>query len=195
MTYDVPTLVPLLGGVGLLERAVEYLLDTLKPVTPASLSNSTPCSDWDLRALLRHLDDSLTALAEAADAGVVGVHPASAESTRTELIGTVSDRARAMVRSWTRTERSLVAVNGWQLTSTIVVSTGALEVAVHGWDIARACGRHQPIPAQLAEDLLALSMVLVTERDRPVRFGPPVVVPPTASPSEQLVAFLGRRPD
>jgi uncharacterized protein (TIGR03086 family) len=195
MTYDVPTLVPLLGGVGLLERAVEYLLDTLKPVTPASLSNSTPCSDWDLRALLRHLDDSLTALAEAADAGVVGVHPASAESTRTELIGTVSDRARAMVRSWTRTERSLVAVNGWQLTSTIVVSTGALEVAVHGWDIARACGRHQQIPAHLAEDLLALSMLLVTERDRPVRFARPVLVPPTASPSEQLVAFLGRRPD
>jgi uncharacterized protein (TIGR03086 family) len=195
MTYHVPTLVPLLGGVGLLERAVDYLLDTLKPVTPASLSNSTPCSDWDLRALLGHLDDSLTTLAEAADAGVVRVHPASAASTRTDLITTVRDRARAAVQIWTRTGRSLVAVNGWPLTSTIVVSTGALEVAVHGWDIARACGRQEPIPAHLAEDLLALSMVLVTEHDRPVRFGPPVVVPPTASPSEQLVAFLGRRPD
>jgi uncharacterized protein (TIGR03086 family) len=195
MTYDVPTLVPLLGGVGLLERAVDYLLDTLKPVTPASLSNSTPCSDWDLRALLGHLDDSLTTLAEAADAGVVGVHPASAASTRVDLITTVRDRARATARTWTRTGRALVAVNGWPLTSTIVVSTGALEVAVHGWDIARACGRHEPIPAHLAEDLLALSMVLVTKHDRPLRFGPPVLVPPTASPSEQLVAFLGRRPD
>jgi uncharacterized protein (TIGR03086 family) len=195
MTYDVPTLMPLLGGVGLLERAVDYLLDTLKPVTPASLSNSTPCSDWDLRVLLEHLDESLTTLAEAADTGVVGVYPGSAESTHTDLIASVSNHARATVRTWTRTGRSLVAVNGWPLTSTIVVSTGALEVAVHGWDIARACGRHQPIPAHLAEDLLALSTVLVTEHDRPVRFAPPVLVPPTASPSEQLVAFLGRRPD
>jgi uncharacterized protein (TIGR03086 family) len=194
MTYDAPPLVPLLGGVGLLEHAVEYLVGNLEVVTPASLSNPTPCSEWDMAALLRHLNDSLTALTEAADVGLVGVHPIIDESTGNDRVALVRDRAQAAVHAWSRTGRSLVAVNGWQLTSTIVVSTGALEVAVHGWDIARACGRHQPIPAHLAEDLLVLSMVLVTDRDRPVRFAPPVFVPRAASPSDRLVAFLGRRP-
>ena len=52
----------LTGGVELLERAMSYTLGSLQLVTPAAMSAPTPCREWDLRALLRHMNDSLQTL-------------------------------------------------------------------------------------------------------------------------------------
>ena len=76
----------------------------------------------------------------------------------------------------------------------MLTRAGALEIAVHGWDVARACGEDRPIPAELAEQLLDLLPVLVTDADRVERFAAPIAVPPSAGPGDQLVARLGRRP-
>ena len=81
-------------------------------------------------------------------------------------------------------------------------AAGALEIAVHGWDVASACGWPEPIPAALADRLLAIAPLLVTGADRtPLSgpagpagplFGPAVTVPAGASASDRLTAFLGR---
>src|SRR2546423_11208778 len=63
------------GGIALLERAINYLLGSLRPVTPEALARPTPCAGWDLRALLAHLDDSLGALTEAVEAGAAWPPP------------------------------------------------------------------------------------------------------------------------
>jgi uncharacterized protein (TIGR03086 family) len=194
MSHDVPTLAPLLGGVGLLERAVDYLVGNLDAVTPAMLTNPTPCRDWDLRALLEHVSGSLEALTEAALCGRVGGVFVDARDARLVPVAVVREQATAVLDAWLRAERTTVCVNGLPLTSPVLVGAGALELAVHGWDIARACGRRDPIPSPLADDLLALSKVLVSPADRPVRFAAPVPISPVANPSDRLVAFLGRRP-
>lgn len=183
-----------IGGIALLERAINYTLGCLPLVTPAALSRPTPCADWDLRTLLTHLEDSLDALSEAVDAGVVhldgvqsdpAVDPvASVRNSATRLLGALAG-ARDQLE---------ISIGGCPLTTGIVASTGAVEVAVHGWDIARACGVDRPIPAVLAEEMLDLSALLVSAADRPVRFAAPVDVPPPADPGDRLVGFLGRRP-
>jgi hypothetical protein len=73
-----------------------------------------------------------------------------------------------------------------------MAATAALEVAVHGWDISRACGQRQPIPRALAINLLATVPVLVPCTGRHPLFAAPVTVPATAGPSDRLAAFLGR---
>lgn len=45
----------------------------------------------------------------------------------------------------------------------------------------------------LADELLELCLLLVSDTDRPTRFAPPVDVPRRAGPSDTLVASLGRR--
>jgi len=65
---------------------------------------------------------------------------------------------------------------------------------MHGWDVAHACGHPRPIPQHLAEELLLISPLLVTDADRPARFAAPVAVSPHAGPADRLVAFLGRCP-
>jgi uncharacterized protein (TIGR03086 family) len=90
---------------------------------------------------------------------------------------------------------SLVAVDDRYLTGPMVAAVGAIEIAVHGWDVARACGEHRPIPRPLAEELLDLARLFVTDQDRPVRFASPVRVDAGTPAQDRLLAHLGRRPE
>jgi uncharacterized protein (TIGR03086 family) len=208
------------GGVALLERAISFTLGSLHSVTSAALSLPTPCREWDLHALLAHLNDSLAALHEAIDLGHVEVghidlgpvgrgqvdrRPVDIgpddlgpggghRDPAAVLVAALRGRAGQVLGAWAGGGDYRVSVGGCRLSANVVTSAGAVEVAVHGWDVARACRRHRPIPPQLAEEMLWLSPLLVTEGDRPRRFATPVAVPPNASPSDRLVAFLGRDP-
>lgn len=178
-----------MNHVGLLERAVTYTLGCLHAVTPDALSRPTPCHDWDLRALLWHLVDSLAALREAADDGHVGLEPVPVDTD--DPIAATRDHARQLLGAWTAQDgRPEVSIAGCPVTTDIVARAGALEVAVHGWDIARACGEVRPIPRALADELYPLALLLVSDADRPVRFAAPVE---PETPADRLLAYLGRR--
>ncbi|MGH3947728.1 MAG: TIGR03086 family metal-binding protein [Pseudonocardiaceae bacterium] len=188
---------PLIGGVGLLERAITYTLGSLHIVTPEGLSNPTPCRDWDLRALLRHMNDSLLALQEAIDIGRVDLDCACGDGgPDADPVAVVRDRACLLLGAWTNaSDPQVVSIAGVSVATGIVTGAGALEVAVHGWDVAQACGRPRPMPPPLAEELLPMAALVVTDADRPARFAAPRDLPPAAGPAGLLLAFLGRRPD
>lgn len=184
-------LTPLLGGVALLERAVGYALACLDTADGADLRAPTPCADWDLAALLAHLDDSLLALHEAAATGRVFAEPG--DYTTADPVALLRDRATRLVGAWAAPlPRKEITLGDLDLTAVVVTATGALEIAVHGWDVARACGANRPIPDDLATELMALARLLVIPDDRQVRFAPEVAAPFGAVPGDRLVAFLGR---
>ncbi len=184
----------LIGGVALLERAMGYTLGSLNLVAPRVLRWPTPCAEWDVRALLVHMADSLDVLCDAVDAGFVPA-PSLERATASELASAVRDRACRLLGAWAAADQpGVVTIYGQPLSRTIVASTGAIEVAVHGWDLARGCGHDRAIPAELAEDLGELAPLIVTHQDRPHRFSHPVAVPVDATASDRLVAFLGRDP-
>src|SRR5207342_1411872 len=89
-------------------------------------------------------------------------------------------------------QRRVIDIAGCPLPVGALEGAGALEVAVHGWDISQACGQRRPIPPALAVDLLAIAPLLVPETGRHPLFAAPVTVTPRADPSDQLAAFLGR---
>ncbi len=189
------------GGVALLERALCYALGQLHAVTSADLARPTPCPGWDLRGLLMHMDDSLMALQEALDlacvapAGGDGAEPAYGPAdSAISLVGTLRGHASLVLGALAEAGEELVWVGGLPVPMSIVTSAGAVDVAVHGWDVASACGRVQPIPEQLATEMLRISPLLVSCADRPALFAAPVPVPDLASASDRLVAYLGRDP-
>lgn len=182
----------LIGGIGLLERAVNYTLGSLHLVTAAHLSRPTPCRGWTVRDLLVHMDDSLLALHEAADLGHVALD--LPEVRPGDPVSALKDRACHLLAAWTAVETpGSVAIGGTPLSAGILTGAGAVEVAVHGWDVARACGSSRSLPAPLAEELLDLVPFFVTDDDRPGRFDPPLLVSPLAGAGERLLAFTGRR--
>jgi uncharacterized protein (TIGR03086 family) len=139
--------------VRLLERAIGYALGSVAGVAPRLLSRPTPCPDWDLRALLQHVNDSLAALYEAAATGRIGPDPAADEGDgrRADLATMLRERARRLLGAWAGASHhhQVIAIVDRPLLASVVAGTGAIELAVHGWDISRACGQHRPIPPTL----------------------------------------------
>lgn len=187
---------PLVGGVALLERAINYTLGSLQLVTPTAMPAPSPCRGWDLRALLRHMNDSLAALHEGVEIGRVDLGFSSEYGDpAVDPVATLRNRACRLLGAWTNADHDdVVSIGDYPMWASILTSTGALEIAVHGWDVARACGRDRPIPPLLAEELLRLASDRVTDTDRLVSFAAPVDVSPLAGPGDRLVAFLGRSP-
>jgi uncharacterized protein (TIGR03086 family) len=182
------------GNARLLEGAVRYARGSLACVRPALLSRPTPCAAWDLAALLQHVNDSLAAFHEGIAATSIGRRPAPLAAGPAGLIATVRDRAGRLQAACAAAEGQdqLVAIADRRLAGSVVAAVGAVEIAVHGWDVAEACGCRRPIPPGLATGLLEIVPLVVTDAIRNVRFDRPVTVSPSASPGDRLVALLGR---
>jgi uncharacterized protein (TIGR03086 family) len=179
------------AGVAVLERAVAYCLGSLSLVTPALLTSPTPCPSWDLRALLEHLIDSMAALHEAADLGVVTL---SAPPPAAEVIPLARDRAVRLLGAWAAARDNFpVRVAEATASAPLIATAGAIELTAHGWDVSQACHRSQPVPPDLADELLDLAVLLIHPADRAGRFARPLAPPRDATPSDRLLAFLGRR--
>jgi uncharacterized protein (TIGR03086 family) len=182
----------------LLEIAIGYAVGSLSCVTPASLSYPTPCAAWNLRALLEHVSDSLAALHDAIATGWVSldVFAHAPVSPADDLVTTLRIRAgRLLAASAAGGEDRAVAIAGRGLTSRQVTAVGAVEIAVHGWDIAEACRCPRPIPPALATSILAIIPLVVTHVTRNVQFAGAIPAAPQACPSDRLVALLGRNPE
>jgi hypothetical protein len=85
-----------------------------------------------------------------------------------------------------------VLIGDRRLSPEVLVRAGALEITVHGWDVGQATGHPVPIPVDLARLLLPIAEELVTDDDRPRRFGASLPQSPTASYDVVLLGFLGR---
>ena len=186
---------------GLLTGAVRYALSAALLVTPRRLPLPTPCAGWDLRRLLYHLGDSMDALSEGLYTGFV--HPDAAAggdrsgsggpggpvAVLSQCAGTLLCASAAAGSAERR-----VAVGDRELTAGLITLTGAVEIAVHGWDISVTCGGTGTIPSALASDLLPVAALLAPRGTRAGLFADPVPVAETAGPGDRLVAFLGRHP-
>lgn len=185
------------AGTSLLDQAISYAARSALDVTPAFLPRPTPCRGWNLDMLLRHASESLAALHDGTVTGHVGLIPAPPDrDPAADPVRAFRDQADRLLaaRASTGCRRQVLDIGDLPLSAIAMECTGAIEVAVHGWDISQACGQHRPIPDALAAALLAIAPLLVPETGRYPLFSPPVRLAAQASPGDRLIAFLGRKP-
>jgi uncharacterized protein (TIGR03086 family) len=193
-TRSAPSYAPLHHALELLERAIGYTRVQLQVVTPAMLCRPTPCTDWALADLLDHMADSLETLTEAADLGTVELSSPLGVPSPVDAVERLRERACSLLGAWSAVARDdAVTVGDQALSSSLLACAGALEVAVHGWDVSQTTGARDPVPASLARDLLTWVDVLVSDTDRPWRFDYPVDGH-SIGPSSRLLMLLGREP-
>jgi uncharacterized protein (TIGR03086 family) len=185
------------AAVELLERSLGYTRVALADVTDPLLPRPTPCATWTLADLLAHMEDALDAFTEAAGGGVgdpVGAWRPDDRPAADRVAG-LQRRACALLGVWSADAAPgplRVTLGDRALAGPLLVRTAALEIAVHGWDVARTTGRGTRIPEQLGRALLATAVRVVGPADRGVRFAAPRPAAPDAAYDERLLLFLGR---
>lgn len=184
---------PTPSAVELLDRAIGYTRGCLAQVTPESLGRPTPCTQWSLMDLLVHMDDSLAALGEAAQSSSLSLAPAPGPADGRTLLASIRQRACSLVSQWIPPGAATLQLGPAGLARETLGAVGALEIALHGWDVATSLGLDRPIPPTLAMDLWPWARDHITDEDRPVRFAVPPEVPPWAPPQTLLLAHSGRR--
>lgn len=184
-----------LGDIELVSRAADYACGAADTVSAELLSRPTPCSRWNLQMLLRHTCESVAALHEGLTTGRVALFPPSGNQQPSDLTCLLRERLSMLVEQWSVTDGGrAVTVAGQDITVPVMAGVAALEIAVHGWDIAQTGGDERSIPADLARELLCIAAELLSDDNRHPLFAPAIPAAETTCPGDELLAFLGRRP-
>jgi uncharacterized protein (TIGR03086 family) len=171
-----------------LVRAIGYARGMLGGVRPDLLARPTPCARWTLGDLLTHMSDSLDALTEASRGVIAVAPPPRGEAGVAEL----RDKACHLLGAWSNPHAAQARLGDARLESAVLLQAGALEIAVHAWDVGQATGADEPVPEGLARAIMGSVHLLISPEDRPLRFAPPVPITGVATPSALLLAFTGR---
>ena len=186
-----------MDAIELLGQGFAWTAVRIATVPASGLDAPTPCSLWDLHELLDHTVGALTMLTDAVATAPADTGP-DAPDVRA-LGSTPWDRAIAALaarsgRAWEDPgvmDRTLELPIG-TLPAPMVATVTLLEVVVHGWDISQASGEAAEIPDALALPVLDFARQAVVDANRGDNFAADLGLGDT--PSDQLVAFLGRKP-
>ena len=189
------------GAVELLAGAISYMLCVCAPIGATEMTLPTPCPNWDLAMLLGHLCQSMADLETALRTGRLDLDEPAGRAGGDPVEALRDGAAQLLCAGYCYGgPECFVAVGDLPMPAGLVACTGAVEIAVHGWDVSAARARagrdggtsQIPIPAALATRMLRLSPLLVAGREG--LFAVPVEVPAQASPGDRLVGYLGRHP-
>jgi uncharacterized protein (TIGR03086 family) len=155
----------------------------------------TPCTEWDVRTLVHHLVSEnlwMPPLLEGRTIADVGGRLDG------DLLG---DDPRA---AWDASAKEAVsAVEAVDLGATVHVSYGDItaesyifevmtDLAIHGWDLARAVGGDEAMDQETVEVLFDHFKPREKRMKASGAFGPTVEPPPGADKQTQLLAIFGR---
>lgn len=158
----------------------------------------TPCSEWTVTDLLNHLVAEqlwVPLLLGGATIEEVGDR-FDGDQLGTDPKGRWGQAARAARAAWTAPGALQRTVHlsfgdapaeeyGWQMT---------LDLAVHGWDLARAIGADERIDPALASALLRCFEPQIARWQGTGLFASPVPLDQDADGQDRLLAMLGRDP-
>lgn len=185
--------------LGCLEEAESRLRELTSGLTEADLGRPTPCTEWDVRALVSHTIGAMEMYAAWADGGPAPDFEAMM-SGRDVLAG---DPHGAVFASCARSQRAWsqpgvlqrdLATPWGPMSGERVASQSTLSTLVHGWDLAASLGVDAELPQHLLDLSWGFAEGLVPALREVGVVAAPVEVGEGATATERLLAFLGRDP-
>ena len=178
-----------------LSQTFDHATKIVAGVGPDQFGMPTPCTEWDVKALVTHTVAVVANMGRGAS-GADLLPDMNAFALESDLAAQFRSEADRTLAAWTT--RGLdgdVNVGAGPMPVAAGLAINFLDTATHTWDIATATGQDANLPDELASTALAMAQGLITDEIRAFAgFDPAVVLGPDATPTEELVAFLGRRP-
>lgn len=183
----------------LLEQASGEATRLVDGVDEAALGEPTPCTEWDVRALLNHMTGVSNLFAVAIEKGGVTDEEVG-EVMGGDCLGAdfkaswhaAADRAGAAYRRDGVLDDTVSLAGFGEMPGQMAMSIALLDLTTHCADLAHATG--QPMPAaDVCEPALAIGTQMLAEHRDPRAFDPEQPVAAGASAPERLLAFTGRK--
>jgi len=180
----------------LYRRVCERYGEHVHAVTDGQWSGSTPCTEWDVRALVGHLITEVAwvpplvggrSVAEVGDelsGDLMGEDPAASWDRYAPASIEAVGEPGAMERTVRLTKRELPA--------TEYVSEVFVDLLIHGWDLARAIGADETLDPESVEIVYGRMKPHEAELNSSGIFGSHVQPPEGADLQTQLLAVFGR---
>jgi uncharacterized protein (TIGR03086 family) len=191
VTYSADTLT-------LLERTLEQTAAIIAAIPAGQAGLATPCPDWDVGTLVRHLvgQDLRNFLVAAQDGAADWQAPA--DELDEDWAAAFRDRAARLMTVWRAADlqEQVAMPGGGRASLGDRVDQQIAELAMHGWDLVRATGQQADLDPAPAEHALGWSRRMLRPEFRgPDRaFGAEVPVPPDAPVYQRLAGWFGRDP-
>ncbi len=187
------------GTVQLLVVANDEFARRLRLVGPDDWRRPTPCSEWDVRALVNHVVGANVRY----QLLLRGAPTEQVEATRTvdhlgddPLVSFVAtaDGVVACFHEDGALERVAHHATG-DRTGRELLSMRVLDAAIHAWDLARAIGANETLDDDVVAFLLAYTADLDLGAQQPAFAPADADVPRNGPPQAQLLHRLGRHPN
>jgi uncharacterized protein (TIGR03086 family) len=179
-------------------RSVEFWKDTVSNLSD-DWSGPTPCTDWNVRALVNHVvgedrwtkplvdGKTIAEVGDAFDGDLLGEDPkASAIAAADEAVTAVAERLPAGGR---------VHLSYGQEDIGEYISQLAADHLIHGWDLAVATGQSRKLDSELVAEVAAW----FRNREEIMRFVGAILARPDSAPGDtaqaDLLLAFGRNPD
>jgi uncharacterized protein (TIGR03086 family) len=185
--------------IELLVVASDEFARLLRLVGPDDWRRPTPCSEWDVRALVNHVVGANVRY----QLLLHGAPTEQVEAMRTlDHLGddalasciATADRVVACFHEDGALERIAHHATG-DRTGRELLSMRILDAAIHGWDLARAIGVDETLDDDVVAFLLAYTADLDLGPQQRAFVPADADVPRNASPQDQLLHRLGRQPN
>lgn len=179
-------------------RALDQTEAVAANVRPDQLDQPTPCTEFDVRALLGHLAGAMRRHAVTGEGGDgMAVSPQTDGVPDSEWTQTIHEGAGRCRRAWADEAKldAIFEVPWGKVPGRGAVSGYVQEMVMHSWDLAKATGQPTELDPALAEYALAVAQRVLPPEIRGqegIPFGTVVPVPETAGPYERLAGWLGR---
>ncbi len=185
-------------ALDLLTRANDGFIQRLALVRPHQWPAPTPCSAWDVRALVNHVvgaNRRYTMLLHAATADDVDATRAAdhlGQDPVASFIATAGE-LNATLREPGALDRTAQHPVG-ERTGMQLLAMRVLDVAVHTWDLARAIGADESLDSDVVDFVLTLRATFEAGRELGSFARPPAESLTDCPAQAELLHLLGRQP-
>jgi uncharacterized protein (TIGR03086 family) len=170
------------------ERAAAGAAARIAEVEPTQRRAPTPCSEWDVAALLDHMAGGPAYLLAALELACPPV--TDADSYRDAV-----ERCAAALREPGALDRRCQSPAGFEWSVAEAAAGTAMDQLVHSWDLAVATGGDKTLDPEVVEAVVAMFLPQMPEVGRAAGLvGPAVPVADDASAQDRLLGAMGRRP-
>ena len=150
---------PIPNPVELLDQVTRRALELISGVAQSQAADPTPCSEWDVRALLNHLLGVL----EFSSGCIVGsppdIRPNEADSSRVgeldlaALAGAYREEAARLLELCRQPGalEQIAATPFGDIPTSQILMGALLDQFVHGWDLAKATGQNTALDTSVTE--------------------------------------------